>query len=139
MVSCKSDADCDDQNPCTDDVCAVGGTCRQVALVGTSCDDQNACTEGETCLEGGECGGGFTRLALKAAGEDQDFVAVGAGLCGGGIDGQAEVFVKRRGKGREVRVAEGEFAAVEVHEKRVIRIRKRDDSGAEETIVETGD
>lgn len=63
----------------------------------------------------------------------------GAHAALGGIDGQAEVFVKRRGKGREVRVAEGEFAAVEVHEKRVIRIRKRDDSGAEETIVETGD
>lgn len=63
----------------------------------------------------------------------------GAHAALGGIDGQAEVFVKRRGKGREVQVAEGEFAAVEVHDKRVIRIRNLHDSGAEETIVETGD
>lgn len=59
----------------------------------------------------------------------------GAHAALGDIDGQAEVFVKRGGKGREVRVAEGEFAAVEVHEKRLIRIRKRHDSGVEETIV----
>ncbi len=57
----------------------------------------------------------------------------------GGIDGQAEVQVKRRGKRREVQVAEGEFAAVEVHEKRVIRISNSHGSGGEETVVEIVD
>ena len=44
VTTCTSDADCDDQNACTEDLCNVDGTCRQVALVGTPCDDGSACT-----------------------------------------------------------------------------------------------
>ena len=63
----------------------------------------------------------------------------GAHAALGNIDGEAEVHVKRRGKRREVQVAEGEFAAGEVHKKKIIRIRNSLGSGTEETVVEIGD
>ena len=48
--------DCDDGNPCTDDLCdAATGDCVNLALTG-ACDDGNACTEGDKCVAG-KCAG----------------------------------------------------------------------------------
>ena len=46
--------DCDDDNPCTVDRCAVGG-CTHSPVTG-ACDDGDECTTGDTCSEG-TCGG----------------------------------------------------------------------------------
>ena len=46
---------CDDGNPCTADLCQLGG-CVHTPLVGVPCDDGNACTVGDHC-EAGQCVG----------------------------------------------------------------------------------
>jgi hypothetical protein len=48
---------CDDNNPCTQDVCLPTG-CQNSPAVGTNCDDGNACTSGDKCGATGQCGGG---------------------------------------------------------------------------------
>jgi hypothetical protein len=48
--------DCDDENPCTDDLCLPAVGCSHSNNTAT-CDDDDACTSGETC-SGGICGGG---------------------------------------------------------------------------------
>src|SRR5439155_6006921 len=54
---CLTDADCDDKNPCTHDVCAAAnGQCVHTPEPdGLPCDDQNACTTGNVCAAGA-CG-----------------------------------------------------------------------------------
>jgi hypothetical protein len=47
---------CDDGNPCTDDVCDVDIGCQSTAN-SAPCDDANACTTSDTCA-GGTCVGG---------------------------------------------------------------------------------
>ncbi len=42
---------CDDGNPCTDDLCSVNLGCSHVVNT-APCDDGNACTVGDTCGEG---------------------------------------------------------------------------------------
>jgi len=55
---CITSGQCDDQNPCTDDVC-IDGTCE--FFNNTSlCDDADACTLGDTCMAG-TCQGTTTR------------------------------------------------------------------------------
>jgi hypothetical protein len=80
--ACGTDADCDDDNACTDDVCA-GGTCSNSAVTcqpdgnactsdacdaglgcaypalanGAACSDGDACTAGDSC-QGGQCAAG---------------------------------------------------------------------------------
>jgi hypothetical protein len=49
---CTADADCDDGNACTDDVC-VAGLC-QFTNNATPCSDGSACTSGDVC-SGGTC------------------------------------------------------------------------------------
>ena len=50
---CESDADCDDAEPCTTDVCQPAtSTCSHLVLSGVACDDGNACTEVDLCLTG---------------------------------------------------------------------------------------
>ena len=53
-TGCKSDAVCDDGNPCTTDKCDVAtGACSSVALAtGAKCDDGNACSESDVCTAG---------------------------------------------------------------------------------------
>ena len=46
---------CDDDNPCTEDLCTAVGGCDYPAMAG-SCDDQDPCTLGDHCVNG-ECGG----------------------------------------------------------------------------------
>jgi len=55
VAACKSDAECDDKNACTDNVCNAG-KCEQKNNTAT-CDDLNPCTTGEVC-GGGACLGG---------------------------------------------------------------------------------
>jgi len=53
---CSSDADCEDRNSCTDDMCnTVTGQCEHAAKPnGTGCDDGNPCTINDSC-SGGAC------------------------------------------------------------------------------------
>ncbi len=51
---CTSTQDCDDGNPCTDDLC-VGNVCEYVNNT-ASCDDGDACTVNDVCA-GGVCSG----------------------------------------------------------------------------------
>ena len=44
---------CDDSNPCTEDVCSPVEGCQHTDK-NAPCDDLNACTSGDTCLQG-EC------------------------------------------------------------------------------------
>lgn len=53
-VPCGLDSDCDDGNPCTDDVCN-GGLCESSANT-ADCDDGNPCTYSDVC-GGGACSG----------------------------------------------------------------------------------
>ena len=57
-TGCKSDAVCDDGNPCTTDKCDLKtGACTSTALADAAkCDDGNVCTETDTC-KAGKCGG----------------------------------------------------------------------------------
>ena len=54
---CLTDADCDDHNPCTHDVCAAAnGQCVHTPEPdGLPCDDASACTVGNACIAG-TCG-----------------------------------------------------------------------------------
>jgi len=54
--SCHETADCGDENVCTDDSCAEGGTGRLCAHEANSlpCDDGDECTDPDMCEEG-EC------------------------------------------------------------------------------------
>ncbi len=49
--ACLQDADCDDGNPCSVDLCS-DGACAFEPASGASCDDGNACTRDDQCLDG---------------------------------------------------------------------------------------
>ena len=54
-LCCKGNADCDDNNPCTIDVCILEtGQCTHVAVAdNTPCDaDNDGCTQGDSCMFG---------------------------------------------------------------------------------------
>ena len=46
---CDTNADCDDGNPCTDDICNVT-VCLNPPLDGGACEDGDPCTMGDVCL-----------------------------------------------------------------------------------------
>jgi hypothetical protein len=48
---CTANAQCDDANGCTDDICQVGGVCVHVNNA-APCNDGNACTKTDTCSAG---------------------------------------------------------------------------------------
>lgn len=52
---CATNADCNDSQACTSDVCSAG-TCEHTPLSGTACDDGIACTTGDLC-SAGSCAG----------------------------------------------------------------------------------
>ena len=54
---CSLNTDCNDGNPCTQDVCVAStGQCQSTAVPnGQPCDDSNPCTIGNTC-QSGACG-----------------------------------------------------------------------------------
>ncbi|MFH1725245.1 MAG: LamG-like jellyroll fold domain-containing protein [Elusimicrobiota bacterium] len=48
--TCGTAADCDDQNPCTSDICADGLCSHDAAAMdGAQCDDGSSCTAGDVC------------------------------------------------------------------------------------------
>lgn len=49
--ACTTDAQCNDNNVCTDDKC-IGGQCTRTNTLGGNCDDGDACTIGDFCLNG---------------------------------------------------------------------------------------
>ena len=49
---CQQDADCDDDNPCTDDACEIDGSVCRSLPNDVACDDGIACTTGDRCGEG---------------------------------------------------------------------------------------
>lgn len=58
--SCQTDADCDDENPCTLDHC-VDFFCLNQEEPGIPCDDHDPCTASDHC-EDGDCVGRDTRV-----------------------------------------------------------------------------
>lgn len=82
IAPCVDDAECDDGNACTDDVCDAG-TC--VATPNTDpCDDGLSCTGGDVC-SGGICGGSNlcpgARICIRAS--DSCELAAAQGLVDG--------------------------------------------------------
>ena len=82
---CQTDADCDDGNPCTDDICSpLNGQCSNpCSPAGQVCDDGNACTAFDAC--DGACACVGTDVNTISCGIDAD-CPVGtcdqaAGLC----------------------------------------------------------
>ncbi len=65
LVQCKGVLDlCDDDNPCTDDVCnnSKNGACDNTpAKDGAECDDGDVCSTGGTCTAG-KCGAGKKKI-----------------------------------------------------------------------------
>ena len=61
----KDAADCDDQNPCTQDGCdKATGLCSHAPTTG-ACDDGNSCTSNDTC-DAGSCKGGANTCPCQA-------------------------------------------------------------------------
>ena len=57
-AACMGHGQCDDSNPCTDDLC-VDGRCENTPGVGgTACDDGLFCTTDDVCDGAGACSGG---------------------------------------------------------------------------------
>ncbi|MBM4343089.1 MAG: hypothetical protein FJ100_06895 [Deltaproteobacteria bacterium] len=107
---CKKASDCDDDNPCTDDVCVPSnklcnhkalssgacsdgnpctlqdacklGACQGKAALGGVCDDNNPCTVGEKC-SGGECSGSDWTGACDDGNPCTQGDTCKAGVCGG--------------------------------------------------------
>jgi hypothetical protein len=52
---CQSAAQCNDGNPCTDDVCQGGFCSNPASSAGTNCDDSNVCNGVRTCNGSGIC------------------------------------------------------------------------------------
>lgn len=90
--SCRSNAACDDGNPCTIDTCDVvetGRVCRATINAGGGCDDGNPCTVGDSCLGDGSCQPGGNecpcdRDAICGAFDDAD-PCNGSLRCGDGF------------------------------------------------------
>ena len=95
--TCVGDTDCDDGDPCTDDVCDATYGCLNVTNT-APCDDGDACTEADACFEGlclgspvigcGEpaCGDGICEPGESCAACPADCSPLGAGDCAGSCD-----------------------------------------------------
>ncbi len=107
--TCTIDQDCDDQNPCTDDLCSDFACLFSPADGQPACDDGDACTMDDTCLDG-VCQGlpldndGDGALAESCGGSDcQDGDPTitpltpenqdSPGLCSDGIDNDCDQLV----------------------------------------------
>ena len=53
VAACSTHVDCDDHNPCTDDIC-IAGVCE-------TSDNAALCDDGNPCTYGDACGGGLCR------------------------------------------------------------------------------
>ncbi len=68
-VCCRTNADCNDDNECTDDLCNAGA-CTHSANAAL-CDDGNPCTRNDVC-SGGQCRGVVVPDCCRAADECVD-------------------------------------------------------------------
>jgi hypothetical protein len=50
-------SDCNDSNPCTQDLCLAAGGCSYPPQVGQTCDDGDGCTSDDQCDATGACKG----------------------------------------------------------------------------------
>ena len=71
-TGCSTGFDCDDGNPCTDDLCAAGACSHPL-------DDTNACSDGVACTADACSGGTCVGTSTCPAGESCN---PGTGLCG---------------------------------------------------------
>ncbi len=77
---CKAKAvDCDDKNPCTNDVCDAQAGCSSSAVSG-ACEDGNGCTQGDTCVKGA-CQGGVATTCNDGNPCTTDSCDVATGKC----------------------------------------------------------
>jgi cysteine-rich repeat protein len=54
---CFTDSQCNDNNPCTMDLCVAGACVFTANANGSPCNDGNACTTGDVCVDGACTGG----------------------------------------------------------------------------------
>jgi hypothetical protein len=85
---CTSDADCDDSNACTSDVCTAGSGCLRVPVDGKPCDDGDVCTAGDACQAG----------ACKPGGVCDDGDTCTADTCQPGVGCKATPIAAMNGK-----------------------------------------
>ncbi len=78
---CAANADCDDQNACTIDVCKPAGDCGHApAPDGATCSDGSLCTSGDAC-SGGTCAGAPAVTCNDGNGCTDDACVSATGLC----------------------------------------------------------
>ncbi len=70
VAGCANDDDCDDSNPCTDDVCNAG-TCENTNNDANSCDNGDYCDGAEAC-NAGVCEAGADPCPGQFCDEDND-------------------------------------------------------------------
>jgi hypothetical protein len=88
----SSSKDCDDDNPCTEDICAAGD-CKHLNLVDdTPCEDGNACSDNDYCEDGICLPGGYAPDCLDSCGDGPcvypdtaELCPLDCGYCGDGI------------------------------------------------------
>ncbi|MFZ4578456.1 MAG: hypothetical protein ACOYOB_08690 [Myxococcota bacterium] len=71
---------CDDQNPCTDDICDPSSGCKYTANTAPCDGDQNACTANDTCALG-TCVVGKIKVCADGDACTQDVCEQKTGLC----------------------------------------------------------
>ncbi len=79
-IECKSDAECNDNNACTNDVCSLNTFHCVHENNADSCDDNNPCTEGDVC-SGGQCAAGSPKSCSDGIECTTDSCDVNSGLC----------------------------------------------------------
>jgi cysteine-rich repeat protein len=55
--ACAIDSQCNDNNPCTMDLCVAGACVFSAQANGSACNDRNPCTTGDACVDGACTGG----------------------------------------------------------------------------------
>ncbi len=75
---CRSNADCNDHNQCTNDVCR-NGRCVHSNVSG-ACEDGNPCTIGDLCM-GGTCQPGVERSCADTLDCTEDYCNPNTGAC----------------------------------------------------------
>ncbi len=79
LGTCKGKAVvCEDNNPCTADVCDAKAGCKLQKLSGAACEDDNACTVGDVCGEG-QCKAGIAKVCSDGNGCTVDTCKAKAG------------------------------------------------------------
>jgi hypothetical protein len=73
---CSVAADCNDNNPCTNDSCQAGKCAYTNASSGASCSDNNPCTDNDKCNGSGQCVG-----TPKACNSPPNACHQGTGVC----------------------------------------------------------